>query len=190
MNIQSHWKLASFICKSSEINIKGLKKSIFAFGNIFPDISFTFVKRPHIPSIMYDTVMHRINKTMNLSDQENHLNYFSIGIITHYLADFFCAAHTEPFGEDARAHYLYEQQLESYVNQCRDLIDNMYVFDQNEDLIKMIGNSHKEYVKDAFSHNKDIRFITRICMSCVYVYQSRIQLAQDELATVETVVTP
>ena len=190
MNIQSHWKLASFICKSSEINIKGLKKLFFAFGNIFPDISFTFVKNPHIPSIMYEAVMHRIEKALCFSDKQTYLNYFSIGIITHYLADFFCAAHTEPFGEDARTHYLYEQQLETHVSQCRNLIDNMYLFDQNEDLIEMIGISHKEYLKNTFSHDKDIRFITRICMSCMYAYQSSIQLAHDDLVTVETVVTP
>ena len=188
MNIQSHWKLASFICKSSEINIKGLKKIFFAVGNIFPDISFTFVKRPHIPSIMYDTIMHRINKTIHLSDKESHLNYFSIGIITHYLADFFCAAHTEPFGENARMHYLYEQRLEYHVNQSYNLINNMHVFDQDEDLIEMIGISHMEYLKNTFSYDKDIHFITKICMLCVLRYQNHLLAIQDELPLTDSVV--
>lgn len=189
MNIQSHWKLASLICKSSEFNIKGLKRFIFTFGNIFPDISFTFVRRPHIPSIMYDEVIHRIENAMHLTKKENHLNYFSLGIITHYLADFFCAAHTEPFGNDPRTHYLYEQQLLFHINSCYDIIESMHVFEQYEDLIPMIENSHKEYLKNTFSHNKDIRFITKICMSCVYAYQSSIQLTQNEFVTVETVIS-
>ena len=188
MNIQSHLKLAVFISESSEINITGLRKLSFVFGNIFPDISFTFIRKPHVPNIMYDTVMRRIDKSMLSLDNQNNLNYFGLGIITHYLADFFCAAHNESFGKDTRQHYQYERLLEIHIDQSIDSTIGEFTFIASNDLILRIAEFHSEYMQERSSPIKDFRYIQKICMYCVLAYQHRSRIAQTDLTASGSIV--
>lgn len=189
MNIGSHLKLASLICKSSKIKIYGFRKILFALGNIFPDISFTFIRNPHLPDIMFDNVMCKIDAQILRIEKNNNINYFSIGIITHYLSDFFCAAHTKPFGEDVRKHYQYESQLERRLHLIRISVLNSNASDSIDNLIRVIEQQHNEYLSHPPSYKNDILFITKICMLCVLSYQNQLLAINDELTVIDPVLT-
>ncbi|MDR3539471.1 MAG: zinc dependent phospholipase C family protein [Desulfosporosinus sp.] len=111
MNIALHLEFSQVIRKAveKELDIK-LDALSFMYGNIKPDVIRTSI--PHYKHTAMEFVQTEIEKLASLkfNKSKKWLKHFSgrLGIITHYLADFFCYAHSEVFQGDIMSHFLYE----------------------------------------------------------------------------------
>ena len=111
MNIVMHLELSQVIRKAveKELDIK-IDTFGFMYGNIKPDIIPASI--PHYKHAAMEFVQAEIEKLASLRFKKSKrwLKQFSerLGIITHYLSDFFCYAHSEYFQDDIMAHFLYE----------------------------------------------------------------------------------
>jgi hypothetical protein len=111
MNIAMHLELSQVIRKAveKELHIK-LNAFRFMYGNIKPDIIQTSI--PHYKHTAMGYVQAEIEKLSSLkfSKSPRWLKQFSesLGIITHYLSDFFCYAHSDYFQGEITRHFLYE----------------------------------------------------------------------------------
>lgn len=86
----------------------------FLFGNILPDLSAKYDVHPHFLDASMDFVLGRAAALYGGED-EKRLNSFvfakDIGVVTHYLSDFCCYAHTGRFEGDMKQHHWYEWQM-------------------------------------------------------------------------------
>lgn len=112
MNLILHLELSLIIRKAveKELDIK-IDTLNFIYGNIKPDIIPTSIS--HYKHAAMEFVQDEIEKLASLSFNKSKrwLKQFSerMGIITHYLSDFFCYAHSEYYQNEVKLHFLYEK---------------------------------------------------------------------------------
>lgn len=99
MNILMHWQLARVICKSieKELNIH-INKISFLYGNIKPDLQPGSV--PHYKHAAVEFVRGEIEKLSEHQETGRWSKQLSerMGVITHYLSDFFVMLTRNFFG--------------------------------------------------------------------------------------------
>lgn len=110
METKNHWHLAEFIC--SERSFKKYKKQ-FMLGNIMPDINlFTYLQghtyRESI-SMLYTSTKSLVEKKFWNSTSSYHL-----GVILHYVADYFTFPHNVTFTGTLKEHCTYERRLHTH----------------------------------------------------------------------------
>jgi hypothetical protein len=84
----------------------------FLYGNILPDISSEYCEMPHFLKNSLGFVIDSAArlKQDSFGDEEIGSYVYSreAGVITHYLSDFFCYAHSEQYTASIYRHHLYE----------------------------------------------------------------------------------
>ncbi len=94
-----------------ELDVK-LNTFSFLLGNVKPDISSKYVNIPHFKKDSNDFVRNEIKSILycRVYQGKRCTHDFSerLGIITHYISDFFCYAHSGHFTGSMAEHYLYE----------------------------------------------------------------------------------
>ena len=153
MIFKVHVKLAKTAL--SELKDKNLKigRKAFIFGNVFPDLIL-----PHMPA-------HRKNASQHFFDKQHtkicgrrrknamkiHVwDSFLLGILSHYAADYSCAAHRESYNENMRAHRRHEKA------QLLFLKDHPHVLSEtggrgaggNQRVSSLIGNGRTDSLSD------------------------------------------
>lgn len=125
MNIIMHLKLSQIIRKAveKELEIK-IDAFSFMYGNIKPDIIHTPIS--HYKDAAMESVQAEIEELSSLSFNKSKkwLIQFSerLGIITHYLSDFFCYAHSQYFQGDIVMHFLYESRQVYYFKKDQKVV--------------------------------------------------------------------
>ncbi|MFT9055940.1 MAG: zinc dependent phospholipase C family protein [Ethanoligenens sp.] len=86
----------------------------FLYGNILPDLSAKYDTHPHFVD---ESLAFALGCASALYDQagDKRLGAFGyakdIGVVTHYLSDFCCHAHTKQFSGDMKQHHWYEWKM-------------------------------------------------------------------------------
>lgn len=92
----------------------GVRLSLFGFlfGNILPDLSAAYRRHPHFLAQSQEFVFARVGLLVQEpGTRGSFAQGRQLGVVTHYLSDYCCWAHTEAFGGDMRAHHLYELRM-------------------------------------------------------------------------------
>ncbi|MDR3601117.1 MAG: zinc dependent phospholipase C family protein [Desulfosporosinus sp.] len=137
MNILMHVELSRVIRKAveKELNLK-IDNFSFTYGNIKPDIIPSSL--PHYKESALESVQAEIEQlaTLKFNHSSRWLKQFSerLGIITHYLSDFFCYAHSEYFQPEKTGHYLYEFR-------------QFYYFKRNQEVISLYSSMIPTYIQ-------------------------------------------
>jgi len=94
-----------------------LQKESFLWGNILPDFSPSFLKRPHYLENNRALFKEKIERLYFTGEKSRHLGKDAsrdLGIICHFACDFFCFAHTGRFPRDLTKHVMYERNFHRY----------------------------------------------------------------------------
>ena len=110
MKFSNHYRMARLIREKMASNDMQLRKRLYFLGNLVPDLTGSFLFRQH----SYITCGARMRKLLRrLFDgnvaRDSILFSFYTGVISHYLCDFLCYAHTAAFVGSVREHYKYEK---------------------------------------------------------------------------------
>lgn len=110
METKNHWHLAEFIC--SEQNFRKYKKE-FILGNIMPDINLFTYLRGHTYKDSIDMIY---SNTKSLIENKiwNNKSFYQLGIILHYVADYFTFPHNANFTGTLKEHCAYERKLRTH----------------------------------------------------------------------------
>jgi hypothetical protein len=113
MNIFLHLLIAHSVRKAVYEQIGArLNYSGFLYGNILPDISAQYDEIPHFYKKSLAFVIENAQQLKNDSDGGDRFDSFDFsekaGVITHYLSDFFCFAHSEQYKHSIYRHHFYE----------------------------------------------------------------------------------
>lgn len=107
METKNHWHLAEFIC--SERHFEKYKKQ-FMLGNIMPDINLFTYLQGHTYKKSIDMIYTNA-KSLVEKKKWNGNSFYHLGIILHYIADYFTFPHNNTFTGSLKDHCAYEEKL-------------------------------------------------------------------------------
>ena len=156
-----------------------LNNKSFIYGNIKPDIFSKYKLKKHYLDESYDMVRNKIEylSTLDLDTLEKYYtkNEFSqeMGVICHFLADFFCVAHSErwEFKHSLRIHVKYESGLTKVAkdynlkNDRRQYVDDIDLF---------FEKLYCEYKNNGNFEENDLKYAAYICNTVINYILERI----------------
>lgn len=115
MNVLVHLMFAYHVRKIIKKDI-GIKLNLLGFmvGNVIPDIRARFNSQPHYIDASLKYVVkssHRLINNDEMISKDSYLFSKKMGIINHYLSDFFCYPHQAHYKEGLRRHMTYELKM-------------------------------------------------------------------------------
>lgn len=174
MNDFTHLGIAKAVKQAveQELPVK-LNTMGFLYGNVKPDLSPMLYEIPHYKKNSFDFVKQEIKRLMGLRLESSSIcsKQFSesLGILTHYLSDYFCYAHSEPYKGSLFSHYIYEMDLSVYCKRHAKKIrmhnypGGRSVYTDYQALCNYIEKLHCEYMSKKPSFESDIAYALRAC---------------------------
>lgn len=176
MRKKSHISLAKFIVNNMQVTDLKEHKKAFYIGSILPDLKPSFITKKHTIEETFDTLTDEIKKITVDYDMDKGINtYYArhLGVITHYLADYFTFPHNKIFQGSITQHVRYEKELKHRLKEyvTRDDVKRERRIGKRilsiEEIIILIQRAHKEYLKALKAIKIDIQFIVDLC--CIVV---------------------
>lgn len=181
---RSHKLLASTLLQAHQGFDSKRFELAFLFGSFQPDCNpLTFLKgslrarkfRGHNYSNSRPYIAARIQK-LQQRDQWTTWHYYTLGKLTHYLADAFTYPHNDNYPESLIAHRQYEDELRMYL---AEYLQRCTLRRQKarEDLIAAIEELHQQYMEDLADMRRDARYIleaTALLMAGCHPVENRI----------------
>ena len=120
MKLVNHWKVGEIVLTrlgQNKINEYNIDKTAYLIGNILPDLNCVY------PAHRLSTTCDRFNKHLKYIDNSDNkfMRSLYLGVVTHYLCDYFCYAHiSESLG---LLHKQYEKNLYNFFLKHRKDVD-------------------------------------------------------------------
>lgn len=160
-----------------------LDEKSFIYGNIKPDNLFQKTPKIHLETESLSFVLNQIDTIINLDiDEKKKLFSLELGIICHFLCDYFCLPHYERWSacpmhkkvKETPRHLNYEKMLHSYIK------NTTMEFREIDDLTKFLEDCKKEYVLEK-SFENDIRYASLVCNSIsLYILKRQKEINTDK----------
>lgn len=181
MNLFTHLGISMKLKHIIETNYHIKLRTIsFLLGSIKPDITSPYIHIPHYKKDSQDFIREEIRSVLETKIYESKkcTSHFSgrLGIITHYLSDFFCYAHSEYFTGDMLEHNIYEMKLSLYcIFNSKKITQsgfaNNVIINQNISFI--CGHIDELHIKYLYACNKacpsiDMAFTLKACTSLCF----------------------
>ncbi len=188
MNVFTHLGISRGIMAVIERNLGVKLDGVgFMFGNIKPDIDPKLSSVPHIKNTAMDFVSCEIKSLLSMEDKIKNkcTREFSerLGLVTHYLSDFFCYAHSEYFKGNILKHYLYENKLSGYCRKSKataveNILGRITCIDADLASIQAyIENMHTDYLNagNRGSCRRDMKYAMEMAASfCLSVIKAHL----------------
>ncbi|MFR5265615.1 zinc dependent phospholipase C family protein [Clostridium sp.] len=179
MLVNTHILLAQHIYENLELDEKRIiNYNSFVYGNIKPDMVSTYKLKKHYMDESLEMVLKKIKNLSTLTENDINkwisISKFSqeIGVICHFLCDFFCIPHSErwEFKHSMNKHVKYEKDLAVAAKSVVLPKKRTDIFGKY-DVKYFILKAHEIYEKES-SYENDIIFASYVCNSIVdYIIQ-------------------
>lgn len=172
MRKKSHISLAKYIINNMHTEELRIHKKAFYIGSILPDCVPSFITRKHSIDETFHILREEIRKVTEDYDVEKGMNGYycrHLGVITHYIADYFTFPHNRIFTGTLKEHCNYESDLKKefkeYVGcvQVRKGRDSQKVFHNVDDICDFILKMHEEYLNAIKVVKVDCLYIVDLC---------------------------
>lgn len=156
------------------MKVDGLKehKKAFMIGSILPDCTPSFITRKHNINETFEILKEEIRKITEDFDAKRGMNGYycrHLGVITHYIADYFTFPHNDIFEGTMREHCAYEKELKhtlkAYVRsgEAVRIREKNGTFTTVEEICSFIQMMHEEYTKAIKVVKEDCMYIVELC---------------------------
>jgi hypothetical protein len=172
MRKKSHISLAKLLVQSMDNKSISMFRRSFYYGSILPDCTPSFITRRHTIEDTFFILQREIQKITEDYDVEEGINSYycrHLGIVTHYVADYFTYPHNKIFTGSVKEHCNYENELKhqfrEYVSDFEHNLKqkNVHQCTTAQDISKYILHMHEEYIKVASKVKNDCYYIVEIC---------------------------
>ncbi len=176
MRKKSHISLANYLIKSMEFDDLINHKRAFYIGSILPDCIPSFITRKHTINETFGILEEEILKITDNYDMDRGITgYYSrhLGVITHYIADYFTFPHNDIFKGSLKDHCIYERDLKyafkSYVKSDEAIRgrERNTILKTVDEILKFIKEMHEEYLKTIKIIKVDCVYIVELCHKVV-----------------------
>ena len=151
-------------------------KKAFYLGSILPDLTPKMITSPHEFQTSYEELQGRIHTLLQdagTGDYKERVLFRRMGVVMHYLADYFTFPHNVTYGGSLKDHCLYERDmkyaLRSYVRTSEaQQIFRLQQMRQGQirtanELFAYIERMHRDYLRHPHSAQDDCRWIVELC---------------------------
>lgn len=140
----------------------------FIYGNVKPDALSKYKLKKHYLDESYEMIRNKIIMLSSLSLEDLEKNFtmgsFSqeLGVCCHFLADFFCVAHSErwEFKKKMYTHVMYEKGLTKYAKDYRFKNERESSI---EDFDRFFFKVYEEYKSNGNYEANDLQYATYVC---------------------------
>lgn len=176
MRKKSHISLAGYLLRSMNLQGLYLHKKAFYFGSILPDCVPSFITRRHSIDETFDILRDEIIKiTDDYEIEKGITRYYTrhLGVITHYIADYFTYPHNRTFMGSVKEHCIYENELKfalrEYVRSGESMIERTKssILKSVDEILDFIKEMHEEYLKVTSKVKIDCKYIVEMCQQVV-----------------------
>lgn len=188
MRKKSHIALTSYLVH--KIGVNELKEHRFSFyvGSILPDCVPSFLTKRHCIEDTFHIMKQEIENLVNDYDLSNEIGAFTclkLGVITHYIADYFTYPHNSIYPGNIAAHCHYENEQKHSIRSFLKSPDvaNINILKRNDypqtvdELCNFIREIHNEYLKQEITVMVDCKYIAGVnqyvVKSIMHILQSR-----------------
>lgn len=152
-----------------------LKRIALEYGSIKPDILPSLKSIPHTKTLSFhyvkDLICQILDKPMPLTKREIRRFSTELGVLLHFISDYFCHVHNNGIDEPLRKHYLYERKLakrlvrHNWAGRYTDLweIPTELTLSSAQELIEYIEGMHQSYLRRSQHISVDICFCLEVC---------------------------
>ena len=110
MMTRNHLKMGRLIQDEMAKHDMPLNKPLFLAGNLAPDLIVSYLFRQHSYPLCANQLKKLIRRLYDGGAARGYMKFsFLLGIMSHYLCDFFCYPHTTVFSGGVREHARYEK---------------------------------------------------------------------------------
>ena len=199
MRKKSHLSLAGYLIR--ELGLKELEKykKSFYFGSILPDLSPKMITSPHEFTTTFEDLQRSIRKiTENRKETELSARavWRNIGVILHYLGDYFTFPHNTSYDGNLKDHCLYERDMKYCLREYVRTSEAKMIFKRQHvaarqilsvnDLLEGIAKAHRIYMKEQHTVETDCRWIVEQCSKVlIYLAMTVSEEYMDRYAAVE-----
>ena len=175
MKSASHHAMGHLLYESLTQQGYKLDREIFVLGNLLPDYMPELILNPHF-TLKCQREIHVFTEALagqpiekdELLPPEYALR---LGILCHYLTDYFTFAHTPEFRMGLKQHAAYEQQLDDYFRDhytAEESTLGRLAFvscDIARDVAKEVYRFKREYRAAEYTLSRDVQFAFSACLN-------------------------
>lgn len=176
MRKKSHISLAKYLLNSQGMEKLQSHSKAFYLGSILPDCVPTFLTRRHTIEDTFFILEKEIRKlTENYNFEKGIGSYYCrhMGVITHYIADYFTFPHNSIYPGNMAAHCKYEKHLKfalyDYVKseEAKKQRSSKQQFHTVDELCEFIVTMHDKYLHAIRQIEVDCEYIVSLCHKVV-----------------------
>jgi hypothetical protein len=176
MRKKSHISLVKYLANSKGMEeLLSCKKSLYV-GSILPDCTPSFITRRHSIEETFDILKKEIRKITQDYDVNKGIGPYycrHLGIVTHYIADYFTFPHNSIYPGNIKGHCEYENELKfalrKYVltDEAKKKRESSIIFTSIEEIFEYIKEKHQEYLEALKAVKFDCLYIVDLCHKVV-----------------------
>lgn len=152
-----------------------LRRIALEYGSIKPDILPSMKSISHTKALSFHFVKELIDELLDkpipLTKREMRRFSIKLGVLLHFISDYFCHVHNNGIDEPLRKHYLYERKLakklikHNWADRYPDLweIPAEISLNSAQELIEYIENMHHSYLNRSQHLSVDLCFCLEVC---------------------------
>lgn len=189
MDTLLHGKIGNFLGKELISNGYAINIDSFIYGNMLPDLNLKFRMTMHSKKEDWRNVLEIIHEIAYGKEKLDRDISIKLGMLSHYICDFFTFPHNEGFGKNIIHHELYEQAQRilwwSKLLKVWEETDQEINFEINstKDIITYIEDMHKIYMRNPGDKKRDLFFsnilIRVICPSILKIREKQRYFAKE-----------
>ncbi|MCD7957256.1 MAG: zinc dependent phospholipase C family protein [Lachnospiraceae bacterium] len=194
MRKKSHLALSAYLVEELRIKELDLHRKSFCFGSIQPDLNPKMLSEPHEYDVTWDKVKRLILRIESESEEEscdNSTLWMHMGIVTHYLADYFTFPHNTCFEDGLKEHCRHESELKYLLRAYLCTPEAHEIFEKQklqaarihsaQQLFSYIEQMHGAYMLEKnHSALSDCRWIMQVC-GCAAIVLVRLVSSQEQM---------
>lgn len=174
MRKKSHISLAKGVIHGLGVKDRITHRLSFYIGSIWPDCTPSFITKRHCVDETFEVFMDKMSKFINKFNPKKDMGIVStwrMGVVLHYIADYFTFPHNKHYSGTLKDHCIYEEELKHSMYDCVDgvravnklyKLPNLLDIKQIEQYIKEI---HSQYMTYRGNVDLDCNYAFSVCMS-------------------------
>lgn len=176
MRKKSHISLAKGVIAGLDIKDRISHRLSFYVGSIWPDCVPSFLTRRHCIEDTFDIFIKNMEKFVNNFNYKKDMSIRStwrMGVLLHYIADYFTFPHNNNYKGSLKDHCIYEEELKHCMYRYVDGIDadfhsdGRFVLPDINSISSYIKRKHEQYKLSESNVEKDCSYSVITCMCVV-----------------------
>ncbi|MCD8337287.1 MAG: zinc dependent phospholipase C family protein [Lachnospiraceae bacterium] len=184
MRKKSHIALSAFLVDGLRLRELDIHRKAFYFGSIQPDLNPRMFSEPH----QFDETWEKVQDLILQIEAETRDEAYNrravwtqVGVVMHYLADYFTFPHNTCFDGSLSGHCMHESELKYLLRAYLCTSEAKMAFERqrlragqirtSEQLFTYIEKTHEAYMRASYhSVLDDCRWITELCFCAGAVF--------------------